>query len=75
MNSGENGFLRLARVSGILLVTGLAIEAISLHWVHPIAFIAFALAGGALLAAGVLLFLYALVFESSPSNSISSGAN
>ena len=66
---------KLLRLSGILLLTGLGIEAISLRWIHPIAFLLFFIAGGACLAAGVLLFLYLLLFRSDPLNSNDSPVN
>ena len=52
---------RSFRISGILLVLGLCTEAISLRWVHPLAFIVFFVIGGTFLAVGALLFLYSLV--------------
>jgi TRAP-type C4-dicarboxylate transport system permease small subunit len=61
MKFDKVGFPRAFRISGVLLVLGLCTEAISLHWVHPLAFIAFFVVGGTLLAAGVLLFLYSLL--------------
>ena len=59
MSLDKVGFPRAFRISGVLLVLGLCIEAISLRWIHPLAFIAFFVIGGSFLAAGVLLFLYA----------------
>jgi hypothetical protein len=58
------GISRFFRLSGMLLILGLFTEAVSLHWIHPIAFMAFVLIGGAFLAAGVLLYLYSLVSSS-----------
>jgi hypothetical protein len=55
------GFPQALRLSGVLLLLGLCVEAVSLRWVHPLAFILFFVAGGTLLAAGVLLYLYSLV--------------
>jgi hypothetical protein len=69
MNLAENKFSISFRLSGVMLIIGLCIEAISLHWVHPIAFLAFFIVGGAFLAAGVLLFLYSVVFHSPHPNS------
>ena len=66
---------RSFRVSAILLILGLSTEAISLHWVHPLAFIAFFVIGGTLLAAGILLFLYSLVAMPSTPDGRNSGAN
>jgi len=42
-------------------MTGLVIEAVSLGWRHPTAFLLFVLVGGAAMAAGILLFLYSIV--------------
>jgi len=55
------GMSKVLRVSGILLILGLAIEAVSLIFNHPLSFMGFIIVGGALLAIGVLLFLYSLV--------------
>jgi hypothetical protein len=53
------------RVSGILLILGLLVEALSLHWNTALAFMSFVVIGGFLVAAGILLFLYSLVSSSS----------
>lgn len=60
MNLDKVGFPRAFRISGVLLVLGLCVEAISLRWIHPLAFIAFFVIGGTFLAVGVLLFLYSV---------------
>lgn len=52
---------RRLRRAGVLLLAGLVVEAGSLVWAHPTAFLTFALGGGSLVAAGVLLYLHALV--------------
>ncbi len=52
---------RALRLAAGLLVAGLVIQAASLQWSHPTAFLAFLLGGGSLVAAGVLVFLWALV--------------
>lgn len=57
------------RLSGGLLIVGLCIEAISLFWVHPLAFLAFFVLGGVFLAAGVLLYLSSLIFHAPPPSS------
>jgi hypothetical protein len=49
------------RISGILVIAGLLVEALSLVWNHPLSFVAFLGIGGLLLAAGILLYLWALV--------------
>ncbi len=57
------------RLSGVMLIIGLSVEVISLYWIHPIAFLAFFVVGGTFLAAGILLFLYSIVFQSPPTSS------
>ena len=55
---GLEGRLQL---SGILAVAGLIVEWISLLWNRPLAFLLFIFVGGALMGAGILLYLYSLV--------------
>jgi hypothetical protein len=74
MSQDKVGHPKLFRLSGILLVAGLLTEAVSLHWVHPLAFIGFVTVGGAFLALGVLLFLYSLV-SLGPASSNGPGPN
>jgi hypothetical protein len=57
----------LFRVSGVFLIIGLSIEAVSLHWIHPLAFLSFFVVGGTCLAAGILLFLYSVLIKSAAS--------
>jgi hypothetical protein len=54
---------RIARRSALLVLAGLAVEAGSLGWHHPTAFIVFFVVGGLLLAAGMLTFLYSILFQ------------
>ena len=49
------------RISGILIIIGLMVEAISMGWNSPLSFIAFLCIGGFFLAIGILLYLWALV--------------
>jgi hypothetical protein len=49
------------QASSALVLAGLAVEGVSLGWRHPTAFLVFVLGGGALLASGVLLFLWSVV--------------
>jgi hypothetical protein len=53
--------LRKLRISGILLVLGLVVEALSLCWNNAFSFMSFVVVGGLLFASGILLFLYSLV--------------
>jgi hypothetical protein len=60
MRSGDSMNRRL-RISGILVIIGLLVEALCLLWSRPIAFVVLVGLGGALIGLGVLLFLYSLV--------------
>lgn len=57
----SNTIERRLQVSGILLILGLVVEGLTLLGHGPIAFILFVCLGGTLFAAGIFLFLYALV--------------
>jgi len=52
---------RRLRIAGTLVVLGLLIELGSLLWSHPLAFILFIAAGGLLIGAGILVYLYSLI--------------
>jgi len=54
------------RVSGILIVIGLLVEALSLVRIHPLAFLGFMFIGGGFLVVGVAIYLYSLVTVGSP---------
>jgi hypothetical protein len=75
MSIEKVGPSRMFRLSGSLLIAGLLTEAVSLHWVHPLAFMGFILIGGAFLASGALLFLYTLVSLSPTPDSRGPGGN
>jgi hypothetical protein len=49
------------RWAGCLIAVGLIIQLTTFIWIHPLAFIGFAVIGCPLVAAGVLLFLHSLV--------------
>jgi hypothetical protein len=53
--------LRKLRLSGILLILGLMVEALSLCWNNALSFMSFVVVGGLFFASGILLFLYSLV--------------
>jgi len=57
--------LRKLRVSGVLLILGLVVEALSLCWNNALSFMSFVVIGGLLFASGILLFLYSLVSSKS----------
>jgi predicted membrane channel-forming protein YqfA (hemolysin III family) len=52
---------RALRIAGVLLVIGLVVEALSLHWNTAFSFLSFMIVGGILLVAGVLLYLISLL--------------
>jgi hypothetical protein len=52
---------RRLKLSGLLVGLGLAVEALTMAWSHPTAFLAFLLVGGTLVGLGVLQYLYAIV--------------
>jgi RsiW-degrading membrane proteinase PrsW (M82 family) len=64
---------RRLRISGILVILGLLVEALCLVWSRPIAFVVLVCLGGALIGLGVLVFLYSLV-SGAPHTADSSGA-
>ncbi len=69
MTTSQSGKIeRRIRISGVLLVVGLVIEAVSLSWAHPTAFIAFVVFGGTSMAAGIFLFLYSVVAKTDASS-------
>ena len=49
------------RWSGLLIVLGLLVQAVTLLFLHPLAFVGFLLVACPLVGAGILLFLYSLV--------------
>ena len=52
---------RLLRVSGILVILGLLVEAFTLVWNHPVAFWLFLFIGGGFLLSGIFVFIYTFV--------------
>jgi len=60
MRAGDSMSRRL-RISGILVIIGLLVEALCLVWSRPIAFVVLVCLGGGLIGLGVLVFLYSLV--------------
>lgn len=49
------------RWAGLLIALGLAVQLVTFIWIHPLAFIAFAVIGCPLVLAGVVLYLYSIV--------------
>jgi len=61
VNAPTDVLTRRLRLSGLLIGSGLAIQAGTLYWMKALSFIAFAGGGLLLVGLGVLLFLYAIV--------------
>ena len=61
MSAPTDVLARRLKTSGLLISLGLAIQAGTLYWMKELSFIAFAGGGLLLVAAGILLFLYAVV--------------
>jgi uncharacterized membrane protein len=59
------------RVAGTLIILGLIVQLASLFWNHPLSFLLFVLVGSAILVAGILVYLFAIV--SIPEKSIKDG--
>ena len=57
---------RRLRISGMLIVLGLLLEALSLIRIHPLAFLGFMFVGGGFLIAGIAMYLYSLVSITAP---------
>jgi len=49
------------RTAGAFVLAGLVVEALSLWWNHPLAFLAFLAVGGLLLAIGIVIYLLTLL--------------
>ena len=73
MNSARPVIEGKLRIAGLLVMGGLSVEAISLQWAGPAAFLLFLLAGGSLMAAGILFYLYSLVADTAEGPSAAGG--
>jgi hypothetical protein len=49
------------RLASVLLLLGMAVEAVTLSLLHPLAFVAFASVGALLVVAGIGVFLFTLL--------------
>jgi hypothetical protein len=63
VGKGDGKLERRLRLSAALVMVGLVVEWVSLRWRHPTAFVLFVGVGGALMAAGMLLFSYSIVSQ------------
>ncbi len=64
MTAATVGIEKRLRLAGLLLIVGLLVEAVCLQWARPLAFILLVVVGGILCAAGIAVYLYALVSAS-----------
>ena len=51
------------RIAGILLITGLCLQSLTLLWNHPLSFLAFMFVASPLVLLGVIIYLYSIVTE------------
>jgi hypothetical protein len=65
------GIARAVRIAGVLLMMGLGVDAISLAWERPLAFLLFAVIGCSLTLIGILVYLYSLVAVNCGARSLS----
>lgn len=61
MTDGETSLQRKLKLAGYLLIAGLGIDATTLVWAHPTSFLAFICVGSVLVAAGIFLYLTAII--------------
>jgi hypothetical protein len=57
-------FTRRLRISGLLIGLGLVIEAATLYSGHALAFVAYLVLGCSLVAAGIVVYLWAVILKS-----------
>lgn len=61
MENNANPIHARLRLSGMFIILGLIVQALSLLWNHPLSFIAFVTIGGILTAIGIFLYLLTVV--------------
>ena len=61
MNETRGPMEKRLRIAGFLIILGLLVEAFSLIWTHPVAFIVFIVVGGLAMGIGMIMYLYSLV--------------
>jgi hypothetical protein len=64
MNIAQMPMQSSLRLSGVLLILGLAVGLASLLWETPLSFLFFASVGGVFLLGGVAVYLYSLISPS-----------
>ena len=61
MTEKSSRLQRKLKIAAYLLISGLAVQGISLHWAHPTSFLLFISLGGVLIVAGIAIYLIAIV--------------
>jgi predicted membrane channel-forming protein YqfA (hemolysin III family) len=61
MTDDASRLQRKLKTAAYLLIAGLAVEGITLHWAHPTSFLVFIVLGGILLTAGIVTYLITIV--------------
>jgi hypothetical protein len=61
VNEKSSRLQRKLKIAAYLLIAGLAVEGMSLHWAHPTSFLLFISLGGVLVLAGIAIYLIAIV--------------
>ena len=61
MTENDSRLQRKLNTAAYLLIAGLAVEGITLHWAHPTSFLLFISLGGILIFAGIAIYLIAIV--------------
>jgi hypothetical protein len=59
--SSDNPMEKRLRIAGVLVLTGLLVELVALHWVHPAAFLMLAFVGIPIMSLGIAIYLYSLI--------------
>lgn len=70
MNSSLTRIEKRIRLAGVLVIAGLLVELVTLHWSHPTAFLFFLLLGGSLMALGIVVYLLTLISAESKSSAV-----
>jgi hypothetical protein len=63
MNRNSSRLQRKLKTAAYLLIAGLVVEGITLHWAHPTSFLIFLSLGGILILAGIAIYLLAIVTD------------
>ena len=64
----EQTLVKRLRIGGLVLIVGLIVEAITLIWAHPLAFVVCVAVGIALIVVGIAVYLHLIVTMESRSD-------